>query len=175
MGIDTRRLRIAAFALATLLPGLAVAETRLVFNGVPMNGAAGGGKLAVNNDQKLMFDAVRKVVNRDWRGAEQIYDEVIARNGGNIDAYLQRGIVRRELHNDAGTMEDANAVVTLANNALPTNPNNANLYYQRGMGFRLLKNFPRAKEDIQKAIQISGQSSWRTDLQATELEEKESR
>ncbi len=167
------RFFMSGLLLAVLLaPWGAAAETKrqIVFNGVPLGG--GSGRLVIGEEQKLMLEAMRKVMARDYRAAEQIYSRIIGMNQGNIDAYLQRGIVRRELKDERGTVSDANAVVTLANSTLPVQPANPNLYYQRGMGFRLLRNFRQAKQDISRAIQMSGQTGWRTDLQAIELEEK---
>ncbi len=132
-----------------------------------------GGKVQFSPDQKLMFGAAKKVMNRDYKGAETVYDQVIAMNGGNIDAYIQRGTVRRELGDAAGTASDGNTAVTLANAALKNTPNNPMLYYQRGMGFRLLKNYDQAEKDVAYGIRLGGQPSWKTDIQAIELEKKE--
>jgi hypothetical protein len=54
--------------------------------------------------------------------------QAIAINGRNIEAYLQRAVVRREMHNDDGMSSDANTVIALANDALQQNPNDPNLY-----------------------------------------------
>ena len=161
---------LLAAALVAMVPDLAMAETRFIINGTPAGGS--GGKFEVSADQKLMLEAAKKVVSNDYQAAESLYNQAITLNANNMDAYLQRGIVRRELGNQSGAEADGRAVVTLANNSLQQNPNDANLYHRRGMGLRLLRDFDNAKADISKAIQMSGQLSWKTDLQAIELAQK---
>ena len=129
-------------------------------------------KIQIAGDQKLIFEADGHVVKRDYQGAESLYTQAIALNGGNTEAYLQRGFVRREMGNGAGAADDGRNAVGLANTALAANPGDANLYHERGMGFRLMRDFDHARADLQKAIQLSGQMSWQTDLQAMELEQK---
>jgi len=148
----------------------AQAQTQFIINGAPATGGTSGNTLQISSDQKLMLEAAKKVVSNDYPGAEALYNQAISMNGGNMDAYLQRGIVRRELGNDAGAQADGRMVVNIANSGLQAAPNDANLYYHRGMGLRLLKDFGGAKADVSKAIQMSGQLSWKTDLQAIELE-----
>src|SRR5579872_2487227 len=79
---------------------------------------ATGGGLQFPPDQKLMFEAANKVVKHDYKSAEDIYTQAISINPNNIDAYLQRGIVRRELGNAEGTAADGKMAVTLANTSL---------------------------------------------------------
>ncbi len=147
-------------------------QTKFIINGAQVT-SGGGNSMQISSDQKLMLEAAKKVVNNDYKGAESLYDQAISINGSNIDAYLQRGIVRRELGNDAGAQADGRSVVTMVNSSLQMNPNDASLYHRRGMGLRLLKDFEHARADISKAIQMSGgQMSWKTDLQAIDLEEK---
>ncbi|MDE3038142.1 MAG: hypothetical protein KGJ21_06810 [Pseudomonadota bacterium] len=130
-------------------------------------------RMQIDGDTQVMLAAMQKVMQRDFRGAEELYGKAIAINPGNIEAWLQRALMRRELNDAAGTAADARQVVLLANRALALRPNDANLYYHRGMGYRFLRDFPDAERDIARAIRMSGQESWKTDLQATELEEKE--
>jgi tetratricopeptide (TPR) repeat protein len=148
----------------------ATAETKFIINGTPAGGS--GSKFEISADQKLMLEAAKKVVSNDYKSAEALYDQAISINGSNMDAYLQRGIVRRELGNQAGAESDGRTVVALANSSLQLAPNDANLYHRRGMGLRLVRDFDNAKADISRAIQMSGQLSWKTDLQAIELERK---
>jgi len=132
-------------------------------------------RLHIAGDQKLMFDAMQKVMKRDWKGAEMIYTQVLAINGGNVDAYLQRGLMRHELGDEAGQAADGRKAVMLANSGLQANPHDANAYYQRGMGERLLKDYPAAKQDIATAVKMTGNATWQTDLQAVEFDEKAGR
>lgn len=150
--------------LCLALPWSAMAQTMVI-----------GGGLQIGDDQKLMFEAARQVMQHDYQGAQVTYSKAIAINGQNIDAYLQRGIVRRELGDAAGTAFDGNRAVLLANAALQGSTNNPNLYYQRGMGFRLLKNFNQAKQDIRTGMQLGGSQNWQLDLQAIELEQRAAR
>lgn len=132
----------------------------------------GGSNVQFSNDQKIMLEAAGKLVQRDYSTAENLYTQAIAINGRNIEAYLQRAVVRREMHNDDGMSSDANTVIALANDALQQNPNDPNLYYQRGMGFRLLRQFDQARDDITNGMRIGGKDNWKTDLKAIELERK---
>lgn len=161
--MNTLRIMISCLLAAGLLSSGALAQTMVI----------GGGQLQIGPDQQLMFDAAKKVVNRDYHGAETIYNQVIAMNGHNIDAYVQRGIVRREQGNAAGAAADGKAAVTLADASLANNANNPMLYYQRGMGYRLLKNYAQAKQDVATGIKLGGSENWNTDIQAINLEEKE--
>jgi len=138
----------------------------------------GGGNNAsvqITNDQKILLEAANKFVRRDYEGAESLYTQAIAINGSNIEAYLQRAAVRRELHNEAGMTADANMVIGLANQALQRNGNDPGLYYQRGMGYRLLRQFDLARDDITTGMRIGGRSNWQTDLKAIEIERKAAR
>src|SRR4051812_11290613 len=114
--------------LAALLPAGAQAQT------TTQTFVMGGGKVIMTDDQKLMLSAAQKIMSRDFRGAEALYSQAISINGRNIDAYLQRGIVRRELKDEEGSASDARMVVALANEGLKTDDRNPNLYYDRGMG-----------------------------------------
>lgn len=132
-------------------------------------------QMQISGDTQVMLEAMRKVMHHDFRGAEALYGNAIAINPNNMDAWLQRALMRRELGDGAGAMSDGRQVVTLCNQGLAGNPNDANLYYHRGMGYRLLKDYPDAERDIAKAISMGGQAGWKDDLQATELEAKEGR
>ena len=102
-----------------------------------------GGKLQISDEQKLILQAAQKSspTRLQEQCAESIYSQIIAgKNGSYTDAYLQRGVVRREMGDQAGMQSDARAVIiTLADASIQQNPNNAISYYQRGMGYRLLK------------------------------------
>jgi tetratricopeptide (TPR) repeat protein len=162
-------LAAAGFAAASS----AQTQTMVIQNGKMAQ--TGGVQIQIGADLQLMFDAQQKVMKHDYRGAEASYSRAIAANGGNIEAYLQRAVTRRELGDVRGEASDASTAITLANAALQSSPNNALLFYQRGMGFRLLRDFPQAKQDLATAIRMSGKPSWETELRATELEEKTGR
>ncbi len=130
-------------------------------------------KIQISDDQKLVLEAIQFVVHRDWKNAETLYSQAIGINSNNIEAWLQRGVVRREMGDEAGSESDAGRVVALANAGLQANSNDPTLYHQRGMAERLLKNFSAARRDIGTAIRLSGNTSWDNDLKAAQLEEKE--
>jgi hypothetical protein len=168
--ILTACLMTAAAASAWAQPA---AQPKIIFNGVAAGGnAAPAGGMQFDGDQKLMFDAAKKAMGRDFKGAENEYSLILAHNPRNIEAYLQRGLMRRELNDGAGAIGDGRTASSLANNALKNDPNNSLLYYQRGMGFRLARNYPQAIKDINTAMRLGGQAGWKTDLQAIELEQK---
>ena len=157
----------------TLLAGLALNGAAPVFAQTTQTFVIGGASnLKISNDQKIMLEAANKLVQKDYSTAESMYSQAIAVNGGNIEAYLQRAVVRRELGDDQGMTADARSVIMLSNNALQQSPNNPTLYYQRGMGYRLLRHFDQARSDISTGMQIGGKGNWKTDLQAIELERK---
>lgn len=154
-------------------------QVQFKFNGpmgaaAPASGNAQAGGLAIGEEQKLMFEASSKVMKKDYEGALEAYNKAIAVNGANIQAYIQRGVVRRELGDTGGARADGLAAAQLANGALAQNPNSASLYYQRGSAMRLLKDYDRASADIQHAIQLSGgqRRDWQGDLNAIELDKK---
>lgn len=156
---------VAALLLATVPAHAQTTQQTFVLGG-------GANNLQIANDQKIMLEAANKLVQKDYRSAESMYTQAIALNQGNIEAYLQRAVARREMEDENGMASDARAVISLADNALQQNPKNPTLYYQRGMGYRLLHQFDQARDDITMGMQIGGKSNWKTDLQAIELERK---
>lgn len=160
---------IAFFALACL-PLAAAAQTTHTF--VVKNGKTARPALTIAPDQKLMLEAAKKMTERDYKQAEALYSKALAANGGNINAYLQRGLARRDLGNLQGMEADARQAITLANAKLAQDTNNANLYYQRSLGERLLRRFDEAEKDLRAAIRLSNKLEWNNDLKALELERR---
>ncbi len=130
-------------------------QQTIVMQGGKIISGGGAASAQAGEEQQLMNDAPNYVLRRDYQGAEGLYTHVIGINKNNIGAYIQRGLVRRELGNQQGAMADGQIAVTLTNELMNTLPNNANLYYQRAMGFRLMRQFPQAREDMQKAINLA--------------------
>lgn len=149
-----------------------MAAAQAVATTIKMEGPIGG--LQIGEEQKRMLEASQKVLKQDYAGALAIYDQIIAANGANTQAYLQRGIVRREMKDTAGSRADGAAALRLADMASQQSPQNAKVYYQRGSAHRLLGNFPEARADIEKAISLSPRprSDWQADLRAIDLEAK---
>lgn len=133
-----------------------------------------GQQVVLGQEQQLMLKAAQYVSKRDFASALPVYSQVLAMDGGNIEAYIQRSVVRSELNDAAGAEGDAVTAVSLSSALLAKDPNNAQLYYQRGTGYRLLKDFAHAKADINHAIQLAGgqHADWQSDLSAMNLEEK---
>lgn len=155
-----------------LLPGLALAQTQTRTFVINKNGKAATPGLMLPQDQKLMLAAAKKMSEREYKEAERLYGQALAANGSNINAYLQRGLVRRDLGNQAGMEADARQALSLVNARLAQDGNNANLYYQKSLGERLLKQFDAAEQDLRTAIRLSNKSEWNTDLKALELERR---
>lgn len=147
-------------------------QTIIIQNGAVVNRNGGPVQIAITEEQKLMFEAPKYVFHQEYKAAEAIYTRVLGMNPSNSEAYIQRGLVRREIADTAGATADGRAAVIISNNALSANPNNASLYYERSMGFRLLKQFEQARKDMQIAIQLSGNTTWDTDMKAIDLEQK---
>jgi tetratricopeptide (TPR) repeat protein len=133
---------------------------------------ANGAKIVIGDDQRLMFAAMQAAIKKDYKTAEDMYSRMIALNPRDTNAYLQRGIMRRQMGNEAGALADGKSVVILANTSLQADPRAGALYYMRGMGFRLLKDYTQAEKDVQTAITQGGPPEWKTDLRAIELEKK---
>ncbi len=153
--------KIIIILMLFLMAQTAPAQAAIVFNGI-----------SIGPEQKAMLQAAQYVMKNQFREAEALYSQVIGMNDGFIEAYLQRSVVRRELGNVAASQSDAVMAVRLTEMKLKDQPQNARLYYQRGTGYRLLRQFPQARKDIETAISLSGNNSWRGDLQAMALEEK---
>lgn len=129
-------------------------------------------QVSIGPEPLMMLEASQHVLKGEFPRAEILYSQVIATNPGNLQAYIQRAIVRREMKDRKGMEADAIEVLNQTNMGISKDPGNADLYYHRGTAFRLLKDFPKARADIQEAITLSPNDSWRQDLMAIDLEEK---
>ncbi|MFO0389185.1 MAG: hypothetical protein ACK502_05640 [Alphaproteobacteria bacterium] len=151
-----------------------IRDGKIVSGALPSSGDTkqNSGAVAISESQRFMFKAQQSVMKKDLATAEALYTEAIARDGSNVQAYLHRGVVRRELHDYRGVDADARMAVTLANNVIRANPRDPDGYYERSMALRLLKQFDLARKDVLAAIQLGGKPSLSNDLQAIELERK---
>lgn len=131
-----------------------------------------GTKIVIPKEQAIMFEAAKKTTARDYKAADTLYTKAIAINNGNISAYLQRGLVRRQLGDERGAGADAERAIALVNLRLKQAPDDAELYYQRSLGARLLGQFNAAEKDLRYAISLSSRSEWENDLKALELEKR---
>jgi len=137
---------------------------------VVVNGRSSAAEM--NQTQKLMFEGAKYSMARQFKEADAVYSQIIASDGGNTEAYLQRAVVRRELGDESGKVSDARNAVALASASLQANPRDFNLYYQRSLALRLLKQFDGARRDLNAAMQLGGSVTWQNDLQAIDLEQK---
>lgn len=119
-----------------------------------------------------MLAAAGKMSEGKLKEAEILYSQALAANGGNVNAYLQRALARRDLGDTEGMATDARQAVALISARLEQNPGKANLYYQRSLAERLLRQFDAAEKDLRAAIRLSNKSEWTNDLTALELERK---
>jgi tetratricopeptide (TPR) repeat protein len=159
---------VMVVALSLAFPAQAQTQRMVIENGK----VASASRPEVGGDQVLMLEAVGKVMQRDYRAAETLYSQAIAQNAGNLQAYIQRGLIRRELKDGQGAQSDGRAVVTLADRTLQRNSEDADAYQQRAMGYRLQGQFALAKEDMRMALKRQRKISWENDLKAIELEER---
>lgn len=142
-------------------------------SGAASSGNSGGG-ITLNSEQQYMIAALSALVQKDLPRAESLYSQVISMNGSNSEAYLQRGIARRESGDTHGMTSDAKMALTLLNNEIRQHPREVNLYRKRSMALRLLQSFDLAKKDLLTAMQLTGKSSvtLQNDMQAIELERR---
>ncbi|MDX1974683.1 MAG: hypothetical protein SFT92_03295 [Rickettsiales bacterium] len=161
-----------ALMLLAFMPGSAFSQAKptLIINGQQVSKASSGGMM--DEADKSILEAAKHVMEGDYRGAERIYSDILSRNDSNVEAHVQRAIVRRELKNPSGVQSDALTAVQLASAALQTQPRSYSLYYQRSQALRLLGEFDKAKADLLKARKLAGGNRWSTDLQAIEMERR---
>ncbi len=145
-------------------------KNTIIMDGKVINGGQGA-VLTIGEEQKLMFEASNKFVAMDYKGAEALYGRVIGMNSTNANAWLQRGVIRRELGDTAGMTSDAKRALLLIDGAIGQTPN-ANLYYQRSLAERLLRQFDAAERDLREAMRLSNSNKWENDLKAIALERK---
>lgn len=159
-----RRLPILLLLAALAFPPVAAADGRARIT---------LGKLHIGPEQKLMLEASKKAMERDFRSAEALYSQAIAINPSSVRAYLQRGTVRREMGDVQGSARDAQQAASLAEANLSRDPGKGKWYYFRGSAYRLLRRYDLARADIEQALRLDpDESGWRTDLLAIALEEK---
>jgi tetratricopeptide (TPR) repeat protein len=123
-------------------------------------------------ESALMLQGAVKTMKRDFHAAEDIYSRIISMDNNNAEAYVQRGLVRRELKNTQGMEADANRAIVLIDAGLQQNPNDADLYYHRSTAERMLKNFDAAEQDLNQSIHLGKHGNFDTDWKAIALERK---
>lgn len=162
------------FAHAQMKQKIVIRDGKIVSGTLSANGekTRSSGGLVIGEAQQFIFKAQQSVLKGDWATAETLYSEAIARDGANLQAYLHRGVVRREKRDWRGVDADARMALALANRNVSAHPRDPDGYYERSMALRLLRQFDLAKKDVITAIQLGGKQSLRNDLQAIELERK---
>lgn len=129
-------------------------------------------KVQMSQESQWMLEASGKFAEGDYQGAEALYSRVIAAGGADAEAYLHRGLVRREVKNTVGMTADANAAMQILNRELQQKGDSDALYYQRSLANRLLKNFDDAESDLRRAMQLKNRAKYDTDMKAIALERK---
>lgn len=120
---------------------------------------------------KLMLEASGKFVAGDYAAAEALYTQALSLNSSHPDAYLQRGLVRRELGNDTGARADAQAAFPLIE-AMAKGASQAQTHVRRSQAYRLLGRFDEAEAELRQAMRLTGSREWETDLKAIALERR---
>jgi tetratricopeptide (TPR) repeat protein len=97
--------------------------------------------------EKLVQEGMAKAQAKDYRGAIVLYNQAIARDSKNTEAYFQRGQARDGLGDPQSAIKNYTQVVQI-------DPNHAPAYSARGDARLKLKDRRRALEDYQRAAEI---------------------
>lgn len=139
----------------------------------PSSAPAVTNNVNLGQEQMQMLQAAQYVIQGKLAEAEIVYTSVIGLSPKNLQAHIQRSIIRRELNNTPGMEADAVEVLNISQMEMQQRPNDGTLYYSRGMAYRILRDYGKARADIEHALQLSPENaSWKQDLQAMALEEK---
>lgn len=121
---------------------------------------------------KMELVAATLAVEGDYHGAIAKYSQIIASDPTQIDAYLQRGLLYREIGQLPKSLGDAAIAERFVELRFSEGKSSAKLYYQRAMAKRLRKDYTGAKADLQTAMRMKRNHKWHNDWQALLLEEK---
>jgi Tfp pilus assembly protein PilF len=97
--------------------------------------------------EKLVLQGMAKATNKDYRGAIVLYNQALARDSKNTEAYFQRGQARDGLDDPQSAIKNYTLVVEI-------NPNHGAAFSARGDARLKLKDKPGALEDYQRAAEI---------------------
>jgi tetratricopeptide (TPR) repeat protein len=96
---------------------------------------------------KLVLQGMAKAESKDYRGAIVLYNQALARDPKNTEAYFQRGQARDGLGDPRSAIKNYTLVVEI-------DPNHGAAYSARGDARLKLKDTPGALEDYQRAAAI---------------------
>jgi tetratricopeptide (TPR) repeat protein len=97
--------------------------------------------------EKLVLEGLVKAQAKDYRGAIVLYNQALARDPKNIEAYFQRGQARDGLGDPQSAIKNYTLVLDL-------DPNHGAAYSARGDARLKLRDRRRALEDYQRAAEI---------------------
>jgi tetratricopeptide (TPR) repeat protein len=96
---------------------------------------------------KLVLQGLAKAQSNDYLGAIVLYNQALARDPQNVEAFFQRGQARDGLGDPQSAIKNYTLVLQI-------DPNHGAAYSARGDARLKLKDKPRALEDYQRAAEI---------------------
>jgi curved DNA-binding protein CbpA len=142
--------------------------------------------------QDFYVRALSKVLEKDYQGAIDDFNQALEKNPNFVEAYIKRAETRYKLGDARGTLTDCNealrinpdladayyyqgraryrlgytqAAIEAYNQAIAKQSDFAQAYYHRGLANHDLQEIALAIEDIQKAIELFNQQGDRTGYQ----------
>lgn len=107
---------------------------------------------ALDRADNLFQQGEAKLQDGDYKGALEIYNEVLKLDTTNSGAYVSRGVARFGLGDKQGAIRDFTQ-------ALQLDANNADIYRKRGGVYMVIGDKRSAREDFKQAAKLSsGQS-----------------
>jgi tetratricopeptide (TPR) repeat protein len=103
-----------------------------------------------SHSHALLKRAHAKYKLLDYKGAIADYDQAIATNQGNFEAFYCRANLKSDLKDEKGALADYDKAVELA-------PENAKVYYNRGTHFFEFAQYEKAVADYSKALELDPQ------------------
>ncbi len=94
------------------------------------------------------FRGQHRLKQKDWKGAEIDFSEVIRRDSSNLQAFLNRSQARHKLGNEPGSISDFELALTLK----PRQPTD---FIERGFGAALVGKLDAAIADFTEAIRLA--------------------
>lgn len=107
------------------------------------------------DSKQLNIEGYERMDKKDYKGALEIYDQVIVLDPKNDQGYFQRGNCKRELGDNNGALSDYTKAIELSN------PNNAFYSYaNRGLLKQDMGDYIGAIDDLTKVIEANSQDHY---------------